>query len=330
MSVLLPMFGDLPAARAGDVYVLITAPTPQVLPPKFSVVGRGGHIIVNQETKPVLGSFVGVGGFVDPSRQSARTADNERFSGDPSEQDNRATIDFVGSNLGDSLGLGVSGASGIGSFAGANVGGAFSAAAAQQFVGRFHVFKEDGLFHMDGLARVVVHPQGLCSTAAGSADSKKPEEECPGELQVPPGVSPPDFLGTSGFSAAVGSPGPWNSANFPSWMTIDLASNDVVIAPSISPVPFKLTMGALAQPFSLPASVSGDVKVRLKLARREVPGWLSSFSSRRVLIEVIKDFFSATPTVIAAKYVPAGDLPEVSFDPVTGLMIEPASMVETS
>jgi hypothetical protein len=53
-------------------------------------------------------------------------------------------------------------ASGLGSFAGALTGSAFSASAGQRFLGRFRTYKDDGLFHRDGLARVVVKPSSIC------------------------------------------------------------------------------------------------------------------------------------------------------------------------
>jgi hypothetical protein len=54
--------------------------------------------------------------------------------------------------------MGTSGfSSGIGSFLGTNTGSAFSALAGNTYKGRFHVFKDDGLFHKDGHARVIVH-----------------------------------------------------------------------------------------------------------------------------------------------------------------------------
>lgn len=71
--------------------------------------------------------------------------------------------------LTEASGASFSGAAGIGSFVGSVASGAsgrgFSAAAGSVFVGRFPVRRHDGTFHVDGPARVIVRPRGLCLPA---------------------------------------------------------------------------------------------------------------------------------------------------------------------
>jgi hypothetical protein len=145
-----------PISPEGEVFVKMTASEPQVLPPRFDVISRGSHLVFNQETLPLdAAGSSGSSGF-----SGASGTESSGVSG--SEESVTSGASGVSATSSSSA------ANGIGSFTGSTAGSAFSAAAGQRFLGRFRLYRDDGLFHRDGLARVVVKPMAICD---GGSDS---------------------------------------------------------------------------------------------------------------------------------------------------------------
>ena len=116
-------FHGRPAIPDGDVFVKLTSSIPLVAPPTFDVIGRGTRLILNQSTLPIQSS--GVSGF----------------SGTSSSGTSSGTSGFSG----------VSGTSGI----------LFSAFVGSEFKARFHVFRDDAFYYVDGPARLIPHGKDI-------------------------------------------------------------------------------------------------------------------------------------------------------------------------
>lgn len=129
----LPRFGVIPAAAEGDVYIKIGTSVPLVNPPTFDVISKGIRLVFNQQTIPLVKASSGTSGTSGTSGVSG-------FSGS------------IGST-------GISAASGmsLGNIVTINGVTSFSAAAFSEFAGRFTVYRDDGFFHIDGPARIVLH-----------------------------------------------------------------------------------------------------------------------------------------------------------------------------
>ena len=232
---------------------------------------------------------------------------------------------------------GVQGTAGIGSFIGQNYNGTFSSMSLQQFTGKFTIHKEDGYNYKDGLARVVVKERTVCDDYNDISIKTSTATSCASEKELPAGP-PPVYSGTSGSSGpsgASGMHGPYNPSSpiDPVSMYITITrttdSGQTIITPTINAVPYKVTMGAIAQPFSPPFTIATNLNIVFKGARRKVPAWLSLFQSRKLRVDLIENILT-TPIVIGTAYIDALTLPEVDFDPITGLMIDPASLADIS
>lgn len=66
MSFRLPTFNGMPVAKAGDVYVKITASEPMIRPPSFDVLHQGLYQTFNQKTMAISGysGTAGIGSFI--------------------------------------------------------------------------------------------------------------------------------------------------------------------------------------------------------------------------------------------------------------------------
>lgn len=135
MTAPLPTFMGRPVAREGDVFVRMTADVPQLSEPTYDVINRGQHLIFNQETE---------------------VAEASGFSG--------ASSAGIGSFVGTTIDLdSAENAS--------PVSKAFSAAVGRVFKSRFNVKKDDGLLHLDGLARLVPTGQDICGPVKSASAS---------------------------------------------------------------------------------------------------------------------------------------------------------------
>lgn len=184
------------------------------------------------------------------------------------------------------------------------------------FVGRFEVSQEDGLYHRDGLARVIIRPRNKCESKPSSLDAPEAETD---NIQVPeaPETTPqwPTFGGTASWVAQVES------------LPLSSSELSVAIDPTRDSDPFNFTFGAIAQPFTLAGIHSGDAVFNIQLASRELPEWLSDFGDRVIKVSVIQDFLSS-PSTVASVEVKASELAEVSLDVVSGLLEDPASAAD--
>ena len=232
---------------------------------------------------------------------------------------------------------GSSGTAGIGSFIGQNFNGTFSSVSLQQFKGKFTIHKEDGYNYKDGLARVVVKERTVCDDYNDIVIKSSTGASCTNERELPAGP-PPVYSGTSGASGPSGASGmhapynPSSSTNAVSmYITITRTTDagQTIINPTIDIVPYKVTMGAIAQPFTLLSTITTNLNIAFRGARRRVPAWLNSFQSRKLRVDLVEDILTI-PTVIGTSYIDALTLPEVDFDPITGLMIDPASLADVS
>lgn len=122
----LPQLHDHPVATSGDIYVRLTSSVPLVKTPTFDVINKGTRIIIGQPTIALSGAS----GF---SGSASGFSGSSGFSGN-------AIQPFIGQDA--TTSLGVTG---------------FSALAGNVFIGRFQVFRDDGLFHIDGNARLIPH-----------------------------------------------------------------------------------------------------------------------------------------------------------------------------
>ena len=224
---------------------------------------------------------------------------------------------------------GFSGTAGIGSFIGQNFNGTFSSVSLQQFKGRFTIHKEDGYNYKDGLARVVVKEKTICDNYNDAELSTVGSALCPSERQLP--AAPPSvYSGTSGMSGPSGTSGmhgPYSPATVSMYTVITKTTDmsEIIVNPPINEVPYKVAIGAIAQPFLVDANITTNLNIDFYAARRTVPSWLSSFETRRLRVDLIENLLT-TPLVIATGYVDAISLPQVNFDPITGLMIDPPNL----
>jgi len=226
---------------------------------------------------------------------------------------------------------GFSGEAGIGSFIGQNFNGTFSSVSLQQFKGKFTIHKEDGYNYKDGLARIIVKEKTVCDDYNDVELSTVGTALCPSERELsaaPPAV----YSGTSGMtgpSGASGMHGSYSPATV-SMYTIITKTTDmskIIVNPPINEVPYKVAMGAIAQPFLVDASITTNLNIDFYAARRIVPSWLGSFETRRLRVDLIENLLTS-PVVIATGYVDAISLPQVNFDPITGLMIDPLTLAD--
>ena len=228
---------------------------------------------------------------------------------------------------------GFSGVAGIGSFIGQNYNGTFSSVSLQQFKGKFTIHKDDGYNYKDGLARVIVKESTVCDNYNDVAISSTAASACSSETELPPGA-PPNYSGTSGLpgpSGYSGMHGPYNAATVSMYVTITRTTDagQTIINPVIDAVPYKVTIGAIAQPFKLSAGITTNLNITFKGARRKVPDWLNSFQSRKLRVDLVENILTV-PNVIGTAYIDALTLPEVNFDPITGLMIDPSSLADVA
>lgn len=99
---------------------------------------------------------------------------------------------------------GFSGSAGIGSFVGNSAssasGLAFSASSAKVFKARFNVKRDDGILHVDGPARILVHGKSICDVLPSTKEPEPPVEILvvgPGSGIPPVQNDPPTGTGTT-------------------------------------------------------------------------------------------------------------------------------------
>jgi len=180
------------------------------------------------------------------------------------------------------------------------------------------VFKEDGFYHRDGLARVIVNPKEPCVTRPGQTNAAPPSTTDDVVVPPPPTITP-SWPGVSGGTT-------WT----PQLTSLPIACSDmaVSVAPTTSPVPLVLMLGPVAQPFTLAAPFGGgNATFVVRLAKRDVPDWMSSFSSRSVTVSILSGF-PAVPATVATGTVGAASLATVSLDVISGTLDDPASAAD--
>jgi hypothetical protein len=190
------------------------------------------------------------------------------------------------------------------------------------FKGRFSVFKDDGIFNRDGLARVIIRSKDECPSLPIMTSS--PEDIAGDEITVPlPPELEPTFSGFSGIGT-----GAWSTQA--GSMPMEAEDFGVAISPTILDAPFVFSFGAIAQPFLVDSAfVGGDLVVSVRMAAREVPDWLSAFNSREITATLVSGF-SESIVSVASTAVRASSLPRVTLDVISGLLEEPQSASEIS
>jgi len=187
----------------------------------------------------------------------------------------------------------------------------------QTFRGMFTVNREDEIYYKDGLARVVVRSSEICKSRPGAATTTTAPDQETDNIVVP--------------ALDRHSPG-WSEASGTATWTSQLVSIPVTcadlglnLAPDASAVPFNLTMGGVAQPFTNSVFAGGTVSFSLRVAKRSLPEWLSAFSSRTLTVRLIKDFLLPTQTTLATTTVSTDDMEAVELDVISGSLDDPAS-----
>ena len=146
MTEPLASFGGKPVTSKGNIYVKFSSKSPQILSPKFDVIGARQRLAFNQETEALEAAVggAGIGSYIGK-------AVTETKKGDVSP----AAL-------------------------------AFSAAAGRTFKGRFEVKRHDGLLNVDGLARVIVHPRDLCGEVKTASKEETAERAPVGKSSTIP------------------------------------------------------------------------------------------------------------------------------------------------
>ena len=271
MTSELPTYKDWPITAGGDVFIRMEAPEPQVIPPTFDVITRGSHNVFNQEALPLDASgFSGFGG-------TSNTSGTSGFSGTS-----------AASETSEASGMG---GAGIGSYAGKVVQGSeFSAYAGKTFAGRFRICKDDGMFHRDGLSRVIVHSRNICGGTEPPVPGDFTDTGSDVTMPIPPTPLPAHT--------------PWVATTNFIWM--ELPDMSFEVHPTTM-VPWGFGNGGVAQVFPVTAPVV-PTEVLLRLARRNSR---DSFG-RSLTLEIVDAF---TLAVVFAQEISADLVPGVAYDP---------------
>jgi len=184
----------------------------------------------------------------------------------------------------------------------------------QLFRGMFTVRRQDDLYNIDGLARIIVRSGEPCVSRPGSNASTVATVE---KDEI---ILPTVDVHSPGWSAAGGT-ATWTSQL--STLPVSCADLGLSITVGVSDVPFNLTLGGLAQPFTGDLFAGGSATFTLRIAKRSLPTWLSSFSSRTLKVSLIKDFLLPGQAVIGSVSLSSLLLPEVDLDVISGALAEP-------
>lgn len=184
------------------------------------------------------------------------------------------------------------------------------------FRGMFTIKRQDELYHMDGLSRIIVHSSALCSSRPGETSTTTSPE-----VETDNIIVPPITVHTPGWSAAGGT-ATWTSQT--TAIPLSCADLALTLAPSVNDIPFNLTLGGLAQPFTSGAFAGGSATFYIRAAKRTLPSWLSSFSSRTLKFSLIKDFLLPGQSTLGQVSIDSALLEEVDLDVISGSLVEPA------
>jgi len=185
----------------------------------------------------------------------------------------------------------------------------------QTFRGMFTVKRQDNLYHIDGLSRIIIRSNDLCESRPGVTSSTASTE-----IEIDNIVVPPLTVHVPGWSSAGGT-ATWTGQTVS--IPTSCAELGMSIGPAINDVPFNLTLGGVAQPFASNAFAGGSATFYLRIAKRAIPPWLSAFASRTLVVSLIKDFLLPGQTTLGSTTVSATLLEEVDLDVISGSITYP-------